>query len=171
MVRPAARLPGEKGPRGHFKAGALTLVCALGGSGITRSKREGDKATPAGRMRLLHGYFRSDRMGRPHCTVIMRPLPSNLGWCDDPSSATYNRPRKLPMSAAHETMWRQDHLYDVVFVLDYNIAPRRSGRGSAIFLHCAKHGLSPTLGCVALEPADLRRLLSRLAQSVVLHVL
>ena len=164
VVRRAARLPGEGGPRGHVKAGALTLACALGRTGTTHAKREGDGATPHGAMALLAGYYRPDRMSRPFCRVPLRPLTRDLGWCDAPASPLYNRPGPLPMAPAHETMWRGDGLYDVVFVLDWNMAPRRAGRGSAIFLHCAKPGLPPTLGCVALRPADMRRLLPRLAK-------
>jgi L,D-peptidoglycan transpeptidase YkuD (ErfK/YbiS/YcfS/YnhG family) len=33
------------------------------------------------------------------------------------------------------------------------------GRGSAIFLHIAKEGFSPTEGCVALAPPDLMSVL------------
>ena len=164
VVRPAARLPGESGPRGHVKAGPVTLACALGRAGVTHAKREGDKATPAGAMRVLHGYFRPDRMRRPFCLVPLRAMTRDLGWCDAPASPLYNRPAPLPLAEAHEVMWRRDELYDVVFVLDYNVRPRRAGRGSAIFLHCAKPGLPPTLGCVALRPADMRRLLPMLAR-------
>lgn len=175
-VRRAARLPGESGPRGLVKVGTLTLACALGRAGIARAKREGDKATPAGTMRVLHGYYRPDRIGRPFCRVPLRPLKRDDGWCDDQASPAYNRPARLPLRAAHEVMWRDDGLYDVVFVLGYNIAPRRSGRGSAIFLHCAKspeagRGLKPTLGCVALRPVDMRRLLPRLGRAARLVVL
>ena len=169
-VRRAARLPGEEGPRGHVKAGALTLACALGRAGATHAKREGDKATPYAAMAVLGGYFRPDRLSRPFCRVPLRPLPRDLGWCDAPDAPLYNRPAPLPMSAAHETLWRRDGLYDVVLVLDWNLAPRRAGRGSAIFLHCAKPGLPPTLGCVALRPQDMRRLLPRLAKAVRLVV-
>ena len=163
-VRPAARLPGQGGPRGHVKAGPLTLACALGRGGIKRDKREGDGGTPAGVMRVLHGYYRPDKMTRPCCPVPLRPLTRDLGWCDAPASPLYNRPARLPLREPHETMWRRDGLYDVVFVLDYNLKPRRMGRGSAIFLHCAKPGMPPTLGCVALRPADMRRLLPLLAR-------
>ena len=96
------------------------------------------------------------------------------GWAgacaDEFSSPLYNRPSRLPMRAAHEIMWRGDGLYDIVFVLDWNMAPRRAGQGSAIFLHCAKPAMSPTLGCVALRPADMRRLLPCLAQHVTVVV-
>lgn len=101
-------------------------------------------------------------MRRPFCHVPLNPLPADLGWCDDPRSPLYNRPHKLPLKVEHEVMWRKDGLYDVVFALDYNISPRRAGRGSAIFLHCAKPGFPPTLGCIALRPQDMRRLLPRL---------
>ena len=117
-------------------------------------------------MRVLWGYFRPDRMSRPLCRVPLHPATSILGWCDAVDSPLYNRPAMLPLAESHEAMWRQDVLYDVVFVLDFNMSPRRAGRGSAIFLHCAKPGLRPTLGCVALAPADMRRLLPRLGRAV-----
>ncbi len=175
VVRRAARLPGESGPRGHVKAGTVTLACALGHIGIVQAKREGDKGTPAGTMRLVFGYYRPDRLCRPFSRLPLSPLPPHLGWCDEPTSPAYNRPGPLPMRDAHEVMWREDGLYDVVVVLDYNLAPRRAGRGSAIFLHCAKRsdgsGLRPTLGCVALRADDMRRLLPRLGRSTCLTVL
>ena len=170
VVRRAARLPGEGGPRGHVKAGALTLACARGRTGTTRAKREGDGATPHGAMAVLGGYYRPDRASRPVCRVPLRPLRRDLGWCDEPASPLYNRPAPLPMKPGHEAMWRRDGLYDVVLVLDWNVKPRRAGRGSAIFLHCAKPGLPPTLGCVALRPADMRRLLPRLAKRTTMVV-
>ena len=158
-------------PRGHLMAGAVSLTCALGRAGMTRMKREGDKATPAGRFSVIHGFFRADRITHPMSRLPLRPLPRDLGWCDDPASPLYNRPHRLPLRAGHEMMWRQDGLYDVVLVLDYNVKPRRAGHGSAIFLHCAKPGFRPTLGCVALRPDDMRRLLPRLARGVTIRLL
>ncbi len=137
---------------------------------MTHRKREGDKATPVGSFRLLRGFYRPDRASRPRCRVPLEPLHADVGWCDDPASPLYNRLAALPLKAGHERMWRGDELYDVVFVLDYNMYPRRVGRGSAIFLHCARPNLAPTLGCVALRPADMRRLLPRLARRVTLII-
>lgn len=169
-VRPAPRFSSQDGPRGHMRAGAVVLSCALGRAGITRMKREGDKATPSGTMAVLNGFFRADRVRRPFCSITLRVMTPDLGWCDDPGSPLYNRPHLLPLGATHEAMWRADGLYDVVLVLDYNLKPRQAGRGSAIFLHCAKPGFRPTLGCVALRPEDMRRLLPRLSRAVKLVI-
>ncbi len=100
----------------------------------------------------------------------LRQITKTLGWCEDPASGAYNRLIRLPNRAGHETLWREDGLYDVVIVLDYNICPRVKYRGSAIFLHCARDGLSPTVGCVALRQSDLRKLLPRLARNARLIV-
>ena len=55
------------------------------------------------------------------------------GWCEDPSSPRYNRPLRLPAPECADRMWRDDHLYDLTFVIDQNFSRRAKGRGSAIF--------------------------------------
>lgn len=168
----AARIPGQaqQVSIGRFHAGPLVLRCALGREGIKRTKREGDHATPAGEFRLLGVFFRADRVTRKACPLPIRPMRPSDGWCDDPVSALYNRRVSLPCLAGHEKLWRADRLYDLVIVLDYNVRPCRKGRGSAIFLHCARPDFAPTEGCVALRPDDLRHLLPRLAKKVVLTI-
>ncbi|MBK9081128.1 MAG: L,D-transpeptidase family protein [Rhizobiales bacterium] len=143
----------------------LTLPCALGPAGVRHGKREGDGATPAGRYRLLFGYFRADRTQRPNAALPLVAVRARDGWCDDPAHRLYNRPARLPLSASAETMRREDRLYDVVIVTDHNQRPRVRGRGSAIFFHIAREGFTPTQGCVAISPDAMRRLLPRLARS------
>ncbi|WOJ89182.1 L,D-transpeptidase family protein [Methylocapsa polymorpha] len=155
---------------GRLRAGPVVIRCAIGAGRIGRDKREGDHATPTGEFRLFFGLYRADRMPRNATLLPMRPVRPHDGWCDDPDSSGYNRPVRLPCKASHEKLWRDDHLYDVVIVLDYNIFPRRKSRGSAIFLHCARPDLAPTEGCVALHPDDLRRLLPRLSRKTALTV-
>jgi L,D-peptidoglycan transpeptidase YkuD (ErfK/YbiS/YcfS/YnhG family) len=92
------------------------------------------------------------------------------GWCDDPASGRYNCPVHLPSGFSHEEMWRDDRLYDVVGVLDWNIRPRVRRRGSAIFLHLCRADFAPTAGCVALRPRDLHRVLSAVGRHPVLEV-
>ncbi len=139
------------------------LPCALGRSGISARKREGDGATPLGRLRVLAGYFRQDRPPTARrCGLVLKPISVALGWCEVPDDRNYNRPIRLPYGACHERMRRDDDLYDVCLVLDWNIRPRRRGRGSAIFLHLARPGLTPTEGCVAVSRGVMRQLLPHL---------
>lgn len=150
--------PGEL-HRGVLRCGALQLPCALGRSGVTHMKREGDGATPAGRLRVNFLYARRDRLPGPATALSVRAMRPNDGWCEDPRHGRYNCPIRLPSSAGHETMWRDDPLYDVVGVLDWNLSPRVRRLGSAIFLHLCRPNFGPTAGCVALRRADLLRLL------------
>jgi L,D-peptidoglycan transpeptidase YkuD (ErfK/YbiS/YcfS/YnhG family) len=146
--------------RGIVRCGALVLPCALGRAGVTHLKREGDGATPAGRHRLLRLYFRRDRVPRPLSALPVRGLRPDDGWCEDASHGRYNCLVRLPSAAAHESMWRDDRLYDIVGVLDWNMTPRVRGRGSAIFLHLARPGYAPTTGCIALGARHLALLLA-----------
>ena len=82
----------------------------------------------------------------------------------------YNRPVRLPYPARHERLWRDDRLYDVVVVLDYNLARPRPGAGGAIFLHIATPDFSPTAGCIALQPDAMRRLLALVGPRTAIDV-
>lgn len=148
--------------RGLLTAAGTSIVCALGRSGITMRKREGDGATPAGNFALRRVYYRGDRVARPRTGLPVVALDPALGWSDDPVCPRYNRPVRLPWRHGHERMWREDRLYDYVIVLGHNDAPPLPGLGSAIFLHQARPDLGPTEGCVAIPPAAMRRLLPRL---------
>jgi L,D-peptidoglycan transpeptidase YkuD (ErfK/YbiS/YcfS/YnhG family) len=133
---------------------------ALGRSGVTRLKQEGDGATPAGLLPLRRVLYRADRLAPPECAVAVEPLALDDGWCDDPGHADYNRMVRLPHDARHEELWRRDALYDIIGVLGWNDAPVVKGRGSAIFLHVARPDGAPTEGCVALALPDLRQVLA-----------
>lgn len=163
-LKVARRIGGRK-HEGRLIAGDLVLPCALGRSGITRRKREGDGATPAGSHELLYVYLRRGRAATPRSVAARFLRPDDL-WCDDARSFLYNRPLSGKTPLGHERLWRSDRLYDVVGVLDYNIRPRVLGRGSAIFFHIMTDSLGPTAGCVALRARDMARLLPRLAKGV-----
>lgn len=144
--------------------------CALGRGGITANKREGDGGTPLAAMRILSGYFRRDQFVVGQSRLPMRPIGADLGWCEVPDDRNYNRPVKIPYGASHERMKRDDRLYDACLVLDWNIRPRRRGRGSAIFFHLARPGFTPTQGCVAVTARVMARLLPQLSRRTVLKV-
>ena len=157
--------------RGLLVAGSMTLPCALGRGGPTRHKHEGDGATPVGRHRILGGFYRADRISRPVTRLRLTPIRPDDGWCDAPGDRRYNRPVALPYPASHERMWRDDHLYDVVLDLDWNRHPAQPGRGSAIFLHCARAGFRSTEGCVAVDRRAMARLLTRIGPNTAVEVI
>ncbi len=147
--------------QGTIELGPLRFACALGRSGRTARKREGDGATPLGRFRIVGVRYRPDRQ-RPRTGLPVQPIGIADGWCDAPADRNYNRAVRLPYPASHERLWRDDGLYDIVLVLDHNTRPRMRGAGSAIFMHIARAGLAPTEGCVALPIRQLERLIARL---------
>lgn len=161
--------PGDK-TKGLLQVGQTVFPCALGRGGIAADKREGDGATPLGSMRLLSGYFRRDHVARGRTRLAMSRIGADIGWCDAPGDRNYNRPVKIPCGASHERMKRDDRLYDVCIVLDWNIRPRRRGRGSAIFFHLARPDFTPTQGCVAVTAQVMARLLPYLSGRTVLRV-
>jgi L,D-peptidoglycan transpeptidase YkuD (ErfK/YbiS/YcfS/YnhG family) len=156
--------------QGLLVAGQAVFPCALGRSGITAAKREGDGATPLASMRILYGFFRGDHFWPGRTAMKMLPIDAALGWCEVPGDRNYNRAVSIPYGASHETMRRADDLYDICLVLDWNIAPRRIGRGSAIFFHLARPGFTPTQGCVAVSRQVMSRLLPLLSDRTVLEV-
>ena len=95
---------------------------------------------------------------------------ADLGWCEVPDDRNYNRPVRLPYPVSHEYMQRPDRLYDACLVLDWNIRPRRRGRGSAIFFHLARPDFTPTQGCVAVSARTMARLLPLLSDRTVVRV-
>lgn len=149
--------------RGYVQFGANFLPCALGSSGIRAIKREGDGATPRGRFLLRAVLYRPDAT-RPRTGLPLAAIRKVDGWCDSAADRNYNRRVILPYPESAERLWRDDRVYDVVVLLGYNDMPRKRGRGSALFIHVARPGFTPTEGCVTLRAGDLRRVLSNVGR-------
>jgi L,D-peptidoglycan transpeptidase YkuD (ErfK/YbiS/YcfS/YnhG family) len=147
--------------RGWLVAGPLAIPVALGRGGIRANKREGDGGTPRGTFRLKRLWWRADRAPRPTTQLPVRRIRPDDCWCEDPRDRHYNQPIRLPPDRPGDRLWRVDRLYDLIVELDHNTRPRIAGRGSAVFVHVARHGFAPTAGCVALDATKLRRLLAR----------
>lgn len=156
---------------GRCRFGGRDFACTLGSGGIVTDKKEGDGGTPVGAWPLRRLLYRPDRGARPRCVLSAQAIAPDDGWCDDPADAAYNRPVKLPFAASHETMWRNDHLYDLVVVVGHNDDPPVPGAGSAIFLHIARPDGGPTAGCVAFAREDLEAILAGLTEQSRLVVL
>ncbi|WP_367159984.1 L,D-transpeptidase family protein [Kozakia baliensis] len=135
------------------------FVVSIGAGGIRADKQEGDHATPVGLLPLRHVLYRADRVLKPRTALPCAPIAPNDGWCDDPTYADYNKAVTLPYPGRHESLWRDDHSYDLIAVLGWNDSPPERGRGSAIFLHLPTQS-GVTEGCIALPEPQWRHLLA-----------
>ena len=124
--------------------------CAIGKNGIKKRKLEGDGSTPEGTFSFGPLYYRSDRIKRLKTYFNAIPIEKNMFWSDDPLSEHYNKLIRFKDSS-YESLYKVNHTYDIILVINYNISPIIKGKGSAIFLHLAKKDFSPTSGCIALK--------------------
>lgn len=142
---------------GQFILNGRAVPCAIGRSGMIAAadKREGDGASPIGIWPIRRFVYRADRLSLPQTLLPITATQAQDGWCDGADDPLYNQPVTLPYLASTEQMWREDHVYDLVGILRHNDAPPMAGRGSAIFLHLARAGFTPTEGCIALNLGDM----------------
>jgi L,D-peptidoglycan transpeptidase YkuD (ErfK/YbiS/YcfS/YnhG family) len=134
--------------------------CALGKGGVRADKQEGDGVTPIGCFSIKKVYYRPDKFKKSPKTVFpIQALIEDDGWSDDVNLPEYNTHVKIPYNGSYEKLWRDDNLYDIIIVLGYNDNPPITGKGSAIFMHVAGEGYTPTEGCVGLSKESLLEIL------------
>ena len=135
------------------------LKCSVGKSGLSKSKREGDLATPKGVFGLEKIYYRKDRIKTIKCKLKKRIIKKNMGWCDDIKSKKYNQEISFPFKYSAEKLYKKDISYDIFINVKYNQKPARKGKGSAIFLHLTNKKYKSTKGCIAILKKDLLKIL------------
>jgi L,D-peptidoglycan transpeptidase YkuD (ErfK/YbiS/YcfS/YnhG family) len=157
-------------PQGVAYLQGQEFTCALGRSGVSDHKLEGDGATPSGIFGLRNVLYRADRVAAPDTLLPIAALSPQDGWCDAPDDPDYNRRVVLPHRTRCESLWRDDHIYDLIAVTNYNEAPATPGKGSAIFMHIARDGYTGTEGCIAFSEPDLRLILAEIGPQDIIRV-
>lgn len=145
--------------QGILAIGQYRFLCALGKSGFTARKREGDGATPLGVMSILGGFHKGGLRILPRHFIKLQRVNRCDGWCDGVGDANYNRRVRLPYKSSSEKLFRDDDLYDIALIPDWNICRRIQNCGSAIFIHLARPQFAPTEGCIALSRRTMARIL------------
>lgn len=158
------------GAAGRLRFGAIDMPCTIGRGGVCAAvdKREGDGCTPLGSWPVRGVLLRPGRAAPDGIRLPWRWIREGDGWSDDPADPAYNRPVQLPRPFSAESLLRDDDAYDVIVVLGHNDAPPVPGRGSAIFFHLSEG--RPTAGCVAVERADMLKLLPLLMPGDVMEI-
>jgi len=147
------------------------LKCAIGKSGITSFKKEGDFSTPKGTFKLGKLYYRKDRIGTLKYNLKKKIIKKNMGWCDDSRSRKYNKEINLPSKFRAEKLYRKDKIYDLFINIEYNYKPTKKNKGSAIFLHLANKKYRPTKGCIAISKKDFLKLISSIKKNTKISIL
>ena len=155
---------------GYLKYNNFKFRCALGKGGIKQKEKEGDFITPKGKFKLIKIYYRSDRVKKINSPLKKIKISKNMGWCDDVSSKHYNRLIKINKKISHEKLYRNDNVYDILVVLNYNLNPIIRGKGSAIFLHVTKKKYKKTQGCIALKKKELLFLISKIKKNTQIRI-
>ena len=135
------------------------LKCAIGKSGIIKSKKEGDLATPKGTFELGTFYYRKYNSKPPKCKIKKKIIKKKMGWCNDSKSKKYNKEINFPFRYGAEKLYRKDKIYDLFINIKYNSNPAIKEKGSAIFLHLTDHKYKPTKGCIAISKIDFLKIL------------
>jgi len=126
-------------------------------------KREGDGRAPAGIFRLgsAFGYDRAEMTS--WIRIPYKQMTAAHRCVNDVHSIYYNRivdaGQVRPDWSSSEEMLRRDNLYHLGIVVDHNVDPVASGRGSCIFLHVWEGPARGTSGCTAMDKEDLELLL------------
>ena len=163
-----------------LKVGNKAFRCQIGKGGFKNAvkKVEGDKTTPIGKWYLETLYYRPDRILRPKFkkkkVFKINQITKSCGWCDDIRSQHYNKHININNSPLlkvnYEKLWREDNVYDIIFVISHNTKPTIKNKGSAIFIHCSFRDIRPTAGCIALKKKDLIYLIKNLKNNVCIEI-
>ena len=146
------------GTRGH-----------VGKNGVTDSKKEGDKKTPAGIYPLGFAFGHDSD---PTNNYPYRSIQSDSYWVDDPDSQYYNHwvdgEENKDWDSA-EALGKIKTEYALAVLIEYNYGRSvQAGKGSAIFLHVDN---GDTSGCIGIPKGDLKTILKWLDKDKDPHII
>ena len=148
----------------------LKIKCSIGYNGLSSNKFEGDGCTPIGHFTITKILYRPDKINDCEFILDSEVIKKLDGWCDDINSDLYNQKIEFPFGPSAEHLYRNDDLYDLVCIIDYNLNPIIRGKGSAIFLHIASDDFSPTQGCVAIKKDELLQIATKLDKNSTINI-
>ena len=137
------------------------ISCFVGKNGIGYKKKEGDLITPKGIFKVVRIFYRPDKLKKIKSAIPTYEIKKYYKWCTDPKNVNYNSLVLKKINCIYENLFRDDDLYDLILVLNYNLNKKKY-RGSAIFIHCMSEKKKFTEGCIAIKKEDLTKIIQRL---------
>lgn len=148
----------------------VSFFCIFGKNGVTKNKIEGDWKTPVGTFKIGKIFYRKDKVGEIKTKIESIEIKPNYAWCDDPNKKEYNKMIKIPFEGSYENLWRDDEMYDILIVIEYNTNPIIKNKGSAIFIHIAKKEMKHTRGCLAIKREDMFFLIKKIDKNCIVSI-
>ncbi len=149
---------------GEKLIGLYDAIIGRNGIAAKNQKKEGDGKTPSGIYRITTLFGKSEPDGAKMPFIKTHPA---LRCVDDSDSSHYNliidSSKTVIDYASSEEMLREDGLYDIGAVIEYNPEGKKNA-GSCIFMHIANKEGRPTAGCVAFKKEDMEQIASTLSK-------
>lgn len=137
------------------------ITCAVGKNGIGIKKKEGDLITPKGTFKVINVFYRPDKLNKIKSGIPVFEIKRKYRWCTDPRNHNYNSLIVGKTNCICENLYREDDIYDLVVVLNYNLRKKKY-KGSAIFIHCKSKENKFTEGCIGIEKEQLMQIIRSL---------
>jgi L,D-peptidoglycan transpeptidase YkuD (ErfK/YbiS/YcfS/YnhG family) len=142
-----------------------SVYAHVGSQGLTTSPSESKSATPIGSfsLTLAFGAYSDPGTSLPYFRT------NSADWWISQSGSLYNTHQHCSsgcgfnQGSPNEHLYYETPYYNYAVVIDYNRFPVHQGAGSAFFLHVSVG--RPTAGCVAIDGAQLTRLMRWLTPS------
>ena len=127
------------------------------GFALLEKKIEGDGKSPTGLFMLGQLFCYENKI---NSSLPFIQTNEEDKWIDDSNHVNYNQYIKGNTTAkSFEHLFLNNIYYKYCMVVEYNTHPVIKGKGSAIFFHVADAQYSPTAGCVAIQEADMVKIL------------
>ena len=136
------------------------ISCTVGKNGIGVKNKEGDFITPKGIYKALNVFYRTDKFNKIKSGIPVYEIKKKYKWCTDPRNRNYNSLIIRKVNCIYEKLYRDDDVYDLVIVLNYNFNKKKY-KGSAIFIHC-KSKKKFTEGCIGVDKERLKQIIKSL---------
>ena len=101
------------------------ISCTVGKNGIGVKNKEGDFITPKGIYKALKVFYRTDKFNKIKSGIPVYEIKKKYKWCTDPRNRNYNSLMIRKVNCIYEKLYRDDDVYDLVIVLNYNFNKKK----------------------------------------------
>ena len=88
-------------------------------------KKEGDLITPKGTFKVVNVFYRPDKLNKIKSGIPVFEIKRKYRWCTDPRNHNYNSLIVGKTNCTYENLYREDDIYDLVVVLNYNLRKKK----------------------------------------------